>query len=274
MRNSMFASLLALAVLALAAAPALAQEVDAAAPTDELSGAEDVDAETEGADAPAHTERTYRYISSSEWRRLDAMIDFDQAVMSGCTEAAESGPRERAVTNITRYRFFVWEDGYEILYTGDDDLDGEIQTCLEEELEELELDDPPAEFAGSAFNWTVYEDTYYTQRRKRHAEIIALYTLSGVSLATGVGSLVAANREANDADEQPGSAIGMQNREDREDRFRRAGWSLIGISIASAIGGDILFFRNRAIERDENPMLGVAPVSPTGGLGLTLSSRF
>lgn len=220
-----------------------------------------------------------RFLQDVEFTRFTVETGFDVDALTSCRDAdVEAGRRQRVVTNTVPFTLFVLEDGsVYVRYDGDDDEDGEIQECLLEKLDDMELGTAPDSMAGSRYRHMWYDSTFRPQRRMRHGEIIALYTLSGVSAGVAIGSFVAARADDREADERVVGVAGspaVTHIEQRPDRFRAAGWSMLGVSLASFVGGTLLYTSNRDIENRENPVLVVSPGSPTGGLGFTLSGRF
>lgn len=236
--------------------------------------------------AAASPMANYRPLTSTEARSLERLVNFNRSAVLGCVESAEVGRRERAVTQ--RMPFMITLDGegvFGVRFTGEEEIDATpddgktVQECVDTIVEGLEYEEVPAEYRNSRYSWIIYDDTYFTQRRKRHSEIIALYTLSAVSLGSGIGALVAAGNDREDADEPSttsldAGAVDRNTFDERADRFRIAGWTMIGVSAASFIGADILLIRNRRIERNENPYFAASPVGPNGSLGLSFSGRF
>ena len=227
-----------------------------------------------------------RSLDPTESRTLERLVDFETGALMACVVTTETGRRERAVTQ--RMPFMVTVDAEGVLavrYTGEEDNDATpddgktVQECVDAIVATLEYDDVPQAYRSSRYSWSLYNDTYLTQRRKRHSEIIALYTLSAVSLGSGIGALVAAGNDRDDAAAPSVTSLdaGEVDRntfDERADRFRIAGWTMIGVSAASFIGADILLIRNRRIERNENPYFAASPVGPNGSLGLSFSGRF
>ncbi len=218
----------------------------------------------------------YRFMSREEFFRFEDATGLDTSAFMSCRDADEAGRRERMVTNRIPLEITVAMDGGVAVEYSEEDEDGEIQECIDEELENMELEDTPAELAGSRFRYIFYDDNYYPRRRTRHSEIIALYTLSGVSAAVGIGSFIAARNDDSEREEllETVGSNEYDNISNRATRFRRAGWSMVGISVVSFVSGTLLHTRNRGIERNENPVLVLSPGSPTGDLGFTFSSQF
>lgn len=231
---------------------------------------------------------SYRTLSGAQYREFERLSDYDSSPLLACVEdeGEDFGRRERGVTQYLPFRVIIDEAGaLTVRYEGDGendatpDDDETIQDCIDEIVEGQEIEDVPEQFWGSTYRWTYWNDNYLTQRRKRHSEIIALYTLSAVSLGTGIGALVAAGNDRDEASERANVSLdgptGSGNAlNDRADRFRIAGWTMIGVSAVSFIGADILLIRNRRIERAENPYFAASPVGPGGSLGLSFSGRF
>ncbi len=258
-------SVLVLALLA--AAPALASDDS------------DDETETVPAPAPPADDSAYRFLSYPEIVELERTLDFDAGALADCRDENEDvRRRERTVTNRLPYTLYVLADGtLTARYTGDDDADGEIQECLLEEIGDMELEPADASLANARFRTVGYEHNYYDRRRTRHAEVIALYTLSGVAGAVAIGSFVAADADSREFEERSqGSSpsAGLARLEDRPDRFRAAGFAMVGVSVVSFVTGTLLNSANRRIENAENPVLVLSPGSPTGDLGFTFSSRF
>lgn len=272
--------------LLLASGPAQAQVFE---PTDEA-----IEAPAEALPEDATSRRiqydTYRTLSGAEYDRLQRETGFDGGELLDCVAEEEPGRRERMVTRVLLYSLFVEQDGtFRIEYRGDEENDADpdddqsVQECIEEKLaeqqegEDATMEPAPEEFRGGRYTWTWYSDNYHSQRIKRHGEIIGLYTLSGVSLGVGIGALVAAGNEGDrsDQDIQSEEVQQAESGRSREQRFRRAGWTMIGVSTVAFIGADILLVRNRRIERDENPWwASTAPVGPQGSLGFSYATRF
>ncbi len=228
----------------------------------------------------------YRTMSGSEYRDFARHHDIDLGSFMSCVDSTETGRRERAVT--ARMPLVVQVDGEGVVsvrYTGEEDNDATpdddetVQDCVDGKVEGAEWEPVEEQFHLSQYSWIYYDDNYFTQRRKRHSEIIALYTLSAVSLGTGIGALVAAGNDRDDASDDSDFSLqaGDPDRSslnERADRFRIAGWTMIGVSAVSFIGADILLIRNRRIEQAENPYFAASPVGPGGTLGLSFSGRF
>lgn len=249
---------------------------------DEEDDAEgDEDEESVPAPAPPGDSTAYRYQTLDEQLAIDALSGFNHGALLDCRDGVDDddiGRRERMVTNHVPYTLFVLDDGtLTARYEGGDDPDGEIQECMLEEIGDMDLEPVPAELTQTRAGLHIYDDNYYDRRRQRHAEIIALYTLSGVAGGVAIGSFVAAradDRELENRDTFTASGPGRARLEDRPDRFRAAGWSMVGVSVVSFVAGTMLHTRNREIESNENPVLVFSPGSPTGDLGFTFSSRF
>lgn len=299
------------------AEPAAATEVAPAAEADdaEAEAAEPDDAEAEAAepqatlpgplaieavvDAPLLASFQYRFLTRLEFERFEEETGFDATSLMSCREADSAGRRERMVTNRLPLDITITQDGDVVVeYTGEDDElsaddeddagdegssegDGEdlsVQGCIDDKLEEMELDEVPGDLRGSRYRYTYYDSTYFARRRTRHGEITALYTLSGVSAAVAVGSLVAARHDDAEREEilstVPEDSYQYENVSNRALRFRRVGWSMVGVSVASFVGATLLHRSNRDIEGRENPILVLSPGSPTGDLGFTLSGQF
>lgn len=220
----------------------------------------------------------YRFMSREEFFRFEEATGLDATEFMSCRDADDAGRRERLVTNRMPLEITVAGDGGVAIAYSEEDEDGEIQDCIDEALEDMELEDTPAEFASTRFRYIFYDDNYYARRRTRHSEVIALYTLTGVSAAVGIGSFIAARNDDAESDELLGTlregSPEYDNLDQRATRFRRAGWSMVGVSLVSFVGGTLLHTRNRQIENNENPVLVFSPGSPTGDLGFTLSSQF
>lgn len=243
--------------------------------------AEETTDEEEATPAPAPPEdlSSYRFLSYPEEQALERAIEFDGNAFLDCRDGLEDVPRrEREVTNRVPFTLIVLADGtVTARYDGDDDADGEIQECLLEELGDMELEPADSAYASSRYRWRFYDHNYYDRRRTRHAEMIALYTLGGVTAGTAVGMFVAAGNDEDDMDERtagisPGPAL--DRLEDRPRRFRTAGYVMTGVSVVSFVSAAILTVKNRQIENAENPVLVLSPGAPTGDLGFTFTSRF
>ncbi|MFT6629048.1 MAG: hypothetical protein ACJA1R_002322 [Flavobacteriales bacterium] len=262
MLRTRFYALVAMTAALLMAAPAWAQEGSTTTPGPQLD--------------------SYRSLSGAEFRALERVSGFDAGDLLGCVEGAELGRRETWIEQ--RVPFIVLVDGEGVLtvrYTGEEDVDAtpdddeSVQGCMDEKVEEQELEPLDDDrFTLSNYSWIWYDATYASMRRHRHSEIIALYTLSGVSLGTGIGALVAAGNDNSSAGSGNDGSDFSSSRSDRSRRFKRAGWTMIGVSAVSFIAADILLIQNRRIERRENPYWAAAPVGPDASLGFSLSTRF
>jgi hypothetical protein len=220
----------------------------------------------------------YRFMSREEFFRFEDATGLNATEFLSCIDGEDAGRRERLVTNRIPLEITVAADGGLTIMHTEEDEDGSIQECVDDELDGMELEETPAEFAGSRFRYIYYEDNYYSRRRTRHSEIIALYTLTGISAAVGVGSFIAARQDDAEREELLSFSVEgtpeYDNLAQRATRFRRAGWSMVGVSVVSFVTGTLLYTRNREIENSENPVLVFSPGSPTGDLGFTLSSQF
>ncbi|MCB9506598.1 MAG: hypothetical protein H6700_10190 [Myxococcales bacterium] len=236
---------------------------------------------------------------------LDAAgVNIDAFVECGTAEEDDDRKHEwrapRGVDSIDVVRFEVLEDGtlgaaYILDFLTQATSDADIDQCVDEALAKLvscdedDLDcDPDAPrpdvselaaqlgiAAGSHFSTDVYGYNYADRQVARRGFVIGLYTLSVATAASGVGAFVAARHDDSDlADLDLGSSNGAQNLRDRPDRFRRAAWSMVGVSLTSFVTATLLNERHRDIERRENPTLVVAPGAEGADVGLTLTTRF
>ena len=249
----------------------------------------------------------YRFLSRLEYERFKEETGFDVGALMSCRDPETVGRRERAVTNRVPFELRIDDEGGLVVEylgeendtegedaedegddSGGDDSEGDgdaeeeepvtIQGCIDDALEEMELEEISEEYFASKYRYTYYDSTYYARRRMRHGEITGLYTLSGISAAVAVGSLIAARNDDAEREEMLATiseeSYEYENISNRALRFRRAGWSMVGVSVASFVGATLLHRANRDIESRENPILVLSPGSPTGDLGFTLSSQF
>ena len=235
----------------------------------------------------------YRFLTRTEFRRFEEETGFDGMSYLACRDADDARNRQRLVTNRIQLDITLTSDGeVQVVYAGDDgdaaaaadadaddDDDGlSTQECVSETLEDAELEETPEDLKGTRYRYTFYDHNYYGRRSMRHAEVVALYTLSGASAGVAVGSFIAARNDDAEREEILSTVVEdsyeYDNVSNRALRFRRAGWSMVGLSVASFVGATALYSGNRNIEGRENPVLVLSPGSPTGDLGFTLSSQF
>jgi hypothetical protein len=225
--------------------------------------------------APDHAEAFDWY---EEIEEFADQVGLSLLPLTKCVDETEPEMRQRLVTRYAPLQVTVDDAmAVHVTYRGDDP-DGEVQSCIDEALEEMELEEVPSEYAGFDCTFHSYTDNYYQRRRMRHGEIIALYTLSGVSAGIAVGSFVAArNDESELSSRLEGVAADSPSRRNitqRADRFRTAAWAMTGVSIASFVAGTLLYSANRDIEDRENPVLAFSPSAPGTQLGFSLSGQF
>ena len=276
----------------LLASPAFAGGLEpAAAAADELAELDGVVAQADDEDddeeqTPLPPEAAnYRNLNRAAYDQLLYSTGFDADALAACGEETDVRIRERSVTRRVPFTLYVLPDGgLRAEYTGEeaeDDDEATIAECVGDAMADMELNDAPEELRESKYRYIWYDANFYPRRRTRHAEIISLYTLSGVSAAVGVGAFIAARNDEADAEERLAAVVdgedmtvAQTNASERPDRFRAAGFAMVGVSVASFVGATLLQTANRNIERRENPVLVFSPGSPTGDLGFTLSSQF
>jgi hypothetical protein len=220
----------------------------------------------------------YRFLSREEFLSFEEVTGFDGDEFLSCRDGDTEGRRARLVSNRVPLEITLTSGGDLLVRYTDEDEDGSIQECVDETLADMELEETPAELVGSRYRYIFYDDNYYSRRRMRHGEIVALYTLSGVSAGVAIGSFIAARNDDAEREEILSTVVedsyDYDNVSNRALRFRRAGWSMVGLSVASFVGATLLYSGNRDIEGRENPVLVLSPGSPTGDLGFTLSGQF
>ena len=240
-------------------------------------------AEPAPAASVAADDLTYRALSRNEFARLERETGLNASAFLSCVESGSAGRRERLVSASMALEVFVEADGsLRVMYRGGEEADAtpdndeSVQDCVDTALEGQGTEAASDELRSASFAMSAYRDNFASQRTQRQGEIIGLYTLSGVSLGLGIGSLIAAGGESGGDDEfQSERVADASSSRSREQRFRRAGWTMIGVSTAAFIGAEVLYIRNKRIERDENPWwASTVPVGPNGSLGLNYATRF
>ena len=240
-------------------------------------------AEPAPAASVAADDLTYRALSRNEFARLERETGLNASAFLSCVESGSAGRRERLVSASMALEVFVEADGsLRVMYRGGEEADAtpdndeSVQDCVDTALEGQGTEAASDELRSASFAMSAYSDNFASQRTQRQGEIIGLYTLSGVSLGLGIGSLIAAGGESGGDDEfQSERVADASSSRSREQRFRRAGWTMIGVSTAAFIGAEVLYIRNKRIERDENPWwASTVPVGPNGSLGLNYATRF
>jgi len=215
---------------------------------------------------------------------FDAFIDaisfsYDDAVACMASSKTEPGRRERTVTQYVPLVFNVDDD--RVVRVTVEGATDEEQVCLDElflsEGEPTVVPDSVDVATPMRYRVDYYDSTYREQQQRRQHEVIALYTVSATTAAFGIGAFIAARRDADYVASLDGSSSPSpvdRNLRDRPDRYRKAAWSMIGVSLASFVGGTLLFERHRDIERAQNPVLVVRPGAVGADAGISFEARF
>ena len=155
---------------------------------------------------------------------------------------------------------FVEADGsLRVMYRGGEEADAtpdndeSVQDCVDTALEGQGTEAASDELRSASFAMSAYSDNFASQRTQRQGEIIGLYTLSGVSLGLGIGSLIAAGGESGGDDEFQSERVADASSSRSREQLPSRGLDDDRVSTAAFIGAEVLYIRNKRIERDENP---------------------